>query len=129
MKNIFLLFAFCFSLSACKHENQSSPVEKEGLVIVNEGNFGWGNADLSVYNPQTGEITNNVFQTANGVLLGDVAQSAILRDSLVYVVLNNSAKIEVLYRANFERKQTINIAGSSPRYMLFLNDSIVLVSD
>ena len=62
----------------------------EGLFICNEGNFQYGNATLSYYNPETREIQNEVFYRANAMKLGDVCQSMIIRDGIGWVVVNNS---------------------------------------
>lgn len=126
------LFFAVMLLAGCVKEkpNKQLPAGKTGVLIVNEGNFGWGNADLSFYDPLTGEIFNDIYQQTANVPLGDVLQSIVVRDSLVYAVLNNSAKIEVLNFANSLRKeQTIHIAGSAPRYMFPVNDSIALVTE
>ena len=39
-----------------------------GLFCLNEGNFQYGNATLSYYNPETQEVENEVFARANGYL-------------------------------------------------------------
>lgn len=46
-----------------------------GLFITNEGNFQYGNATLSYYDPATKKVENEVFYRANAMKLGDVAQS------------------------------------------------------
>ena len=50
-----------------------------GLFILNEGNFQYGNATLSYYDPAARKVENEVFYRANAMRLGDVAQSMTVR--------------------------------------------------
>ena len=59
-------------------------ITEKGLFITNEGNFQYGNATLSFYNPDTRKVENEIFYRANGMKLGDVAQSMIIRDGHPY---------------------------------------------
>ena len=46
-------------------------VSESGLFICNEGNFQYGNATLSYYDPTTMTVENEVFYRANAMKLGD----------------------------------------------------------
>lgn len=74
--------------------DQTSPTS--GVYIVNEGNFGKGNASLSFYDPSTGTVIPDVFKAANGRPLGDTANDVVVHNGKVWVVVNNSHLIEVL---------------------------------
>lgn len=100
----------------------------EGVFILNEGGFTYGNASLSFYNEQNGEIVNNVFQLVNNFALGDVCHSIYSTVNEAFVVVNNSQKIEVIDLETFERKRTIS-GLVSPRYVFPITDSTLLVSD
>jgi len=66
-------------------------------LILNEGAFGQGNASISTFNPAARELQNNVFASRNAPrVLGDVLQSAIQHENRLYLVVNNSKKIEVV---------------------------------
>ncbi len=116
-------------VSSCNKDPQTTLPTGKGLYIINEGLFNWGNAEISFYNPSTNEVTDNLFQAANGYSLGDIAQSMYVKDSTGFIVVNNSAKIEVVKLPAFGHIRTITIAGSFPRYFLPLNDSVAYVSE
>ncbi len=128
-----LLSATLLSLSACKKDKDNDDkldnTTARRVLLVNEGGFQFGNASLSVYLPDSLQVFNDLFRSANNAALGDVAQSAIYRDSLLYVVVNNSTKVEVLDRTTFERKTTINIPGSSPRHIHFISSEKAYLTD
>ena len=93
----------------------------EGLFITNEGNFQYGNASLSYYNPATKKIENEVFYRANAMKLGDVAQSMIIRDNVGWIVVNNSHVVFAIDLTTFKEIGRITNL-TSPRYIHFLSD-------
>lgn len=116
-------------LLGCNKEKLPEVPLTEGVYIVNEGNYGYGNAEISFYNPAMQQVTNGLFQSANGYLLGDIAQSMYIQDSLGFIVVNHSAKVEVVSIPSFHKIRTISIPGSNPRYFLPVNDSLAYVSE
>lgn len=102
-------------------ERESFTKEGRGLFICNEGNFQYGNATLSYYDPANKRIENEVFIRANGYRLGDIAQSMTLHNGTGWVVVNNSHVLFAIDPVTFrERGRIINL--TSPRYIHFLSD-------
>lgn len=85
-------------LSSCSDDNDEPEVPTgveipaHGLFVVNQGNFQASNATISFFDPTTDKVQQGVFRDANGVPLGDVAQSMTMsRDGRsAWIVVNNS---------------------------------------
>lgn len=129
MKRIHWFLILMFLISSCHKDKTPELPTSKGVYIINEGNFNFGNGEVSLYDPNTNVVNNNHFQSANGYSLGDVAQSMFVKDSVAFIVVNNSAKIEVVKIPSFQKIRTITISGSSPRNILPLNDSIAYVTE
>ncbi|MGM0649987.1 MAG: YncE family protein [Bacteroidota bacterium] len=100
----------------------------EGIFIACEGNFMYGNASLSYYDKSTGNLHNQIFLKANGIPLGDVAQSLLMHDNELWISVNNSGKIYTIDPQTFRHKGVIKELVS-PRYMLPVSDDEIWVSD
>ena len=133
-----LCLALSLPLAGCMEYGPVEPIDVtlpgRGLFISNEGNFTYGNASLCYYDITHGTMvtnddgSNDIFYSANGIPLGDVAQSAIVRGNTVYVIINNSGVIFAIDRRT--AKITGTIRGlTSPRYMHFLSDTKAYVTD
>lgn len=122
----------CFILSSCskKETDIAGPnvLADNGLFIVNEGMFTFGNASLSYYNPLDGTLLNNVFYLTNHAPLGDVAQSICIQGTHAWIVINNSGIIYQIDRHNGLYKGKLE-GFVSPRNLLFVTDHKAYVSD
>lgn len=134
-----LVILLITSLFSCKKDelgpqcigcnNDEILSETADVLILNEGNFGWGNGSISYYQPQSKIISNNVYlQANNNIPLGDVVQSAYQFNDKFYVVANNSSKIEVINSTYFSSVATIS-GFNSPRYFLPITNTKAYVSD
>jgi hypothetical protein len=136
MKLILKLAALVILIIAasCNKSEDDKPAEvptgQRVILVGNEGGFGAGNASLSLISTSESTVSNNVYSDANeGAIVGDVLNSIGQFNDKLFLVLNNSEKIEVVNSSNFERTMTIAISSGSPRYISFASESVAYVSD
>ncbi len=132
-KEAFLLIIGMLLLSSCMKDNTLTNKLQENktahdVFIINQGNFGYGNSSLSYYDPVAKTVINNVFYGTNGLPLGDVANSMAVRDSLGYIVVNNSGKIYIINENTFQYVGKVT-GFTSPRNICFISDSKAYVTD
>lgn len=129
-------FFFCLAillLGACDEPDQQNQIPDPSVhydvIVLNEGNFRTANASVDFYASSSNERVAKVFQNANSSRpLGDVAQSMISYQNKYFVVVNNSAKIEVLDPNTFQSIGQISNLNS-PRYILPTQNDLAYVSD
>jgi hypothetical protein len=134
----YIFIVFVLGFASCKKQeigpqcptcvNENITVKYNDVLIGCEGNFGWGNASISLYNPANTGTTNTVFQNINGYTIGDVLQSMTEYNGKLFVVVNNSGNIEIMDTATYQKTATIN-GLMSPRYFCGINNSKAYVSD
>jgi len=102
-------------------------LSSSGVFIINEGNFNWGNGSVSYYSYDSTKIFNDIFQTINGRPVGDVPNSMIINGNKVYIVVNNSGKIEVADLLTLNSIETIS-GLVSPRNISVVNEKKAYVT-
>jgi hypothetical protein len=102
----------------------------EGFFILNEGGFTQGNSSVSYYamnGTDAGSSFNNLYMQANGVPLGDVAQSVTMINGRMFAVINNSNKIVVLNPTNMGATTTIT-GFAGPRNIIQIDATTAWVT-
>lgn len=93
---LFSLAIIAAVLFSCKPQptpvdpSDSTSVELKGVFVLNEGVYQFSNASLTFYDPVADTAANHLFYKANGIPIGDVAQSLALADGQLYIVVNSS---------------------------------------
>lgn len=129
--SFFVALCSMLSFSACKTDDPQPQggAYSNGHFVVCEGTFTNNNAAISFID-NDGIVTLDVFKTVNNRVLGDVVQSLTIVDSLAFIVVNNSQKVEVVNAGTFVSKKTLNDERFTfPRYVAKLNDNQILLTN
>jgi YVTN family beta-propeller protein len=130
MKNSVSIILLCSLLISCEKVADVPPSNVKlggGVLIVNEGNFRSGNGELSFFSYDSSKVFNDLFYATNSRPLGDVPNSVCLKEDRVFVIVNNSGKIEIIDQASLASKKTIT-GLISPRNMTIVDDNKAYVS-
>jgi len=131
--NFYLLAFLCVGsiFTSCGDDDPTVSVQTydNGILIVNEGPFNGGSASLDFYDRAKDSLLRNVYSQENdGQVIGSILQSATVIDDNTYLIVNNSAKIEVIDASSMKYKNTIH-GVFSPRYMADLGNGTAVVSE
>lgn len=127
--NIFIL-SILLTFVSCggdEPEPQETSVAK-GLFVLNEGSFTYANSSLTFYDPETDTLENNLFYRVNLAPLGDVANSMMIDETGMYIVVNNSKYIYKVDPKTLKYKAKLD-GVTSPRHMISLGKNKAYVSD
>ncbi|MDR0825173.1 MAG: hypothetical protein LBN74_08775 [Prevotella sp.] len=97
---IFLSLSLVLGFASCSDDDGYPVVEPPlvgtGAYILNEGNYGSNDANLTYYDYETGKVTYSIFESINQKQLGDTGQDIITYGNKTYVAVAGSAVIYVL---------------------------------
>ena len=123
-KTIFFMLFTIILFFGCERDDPVKPVptDTKGVYVVNEGNFGSGNAEITLYIPETNEVIQDLYYTVNSEKLGDQAQNMYINNGVGYIVVSGSSKI-VLIDVNTNKPiDTISSNLNTPRAIVFANN-------
>ena len=126
--SLVLLAIIAIGFTSCKKDPVVKGDFENGIFVVNEGNFGQGNASLSFIKADYSSVAINIFNNTNSEALGDQAQSGTISGDNLYTVVTGSNKIEVADRYTMKKVVTIGNGLTNPRYMEPINETTGLVS-
>ena len=135
LKHVFLgIFASTVLLASCSNDDT---VEKDvplgaydnGVLVLNEGNFGTPNASVSYISNDLAVFMEDVFGTENEAKeLGDVGQSLSFYEDKAFIVLNASNVVQVVDRYTFKSLATITENLKNPRYSVVLEGKLYVTN-
>ena len=133
IKQLFFgLFIATFFTSCTKDEVTPEvplPAYNSGVLILNQGGFGNGNANVSYLSNDFNTLQNNIFSTVNpGVIMGDTGQDIGFNGQYAYIILNVSNKIQIVNRFTFKLVTTISTNLNNPRYVAFSNGKMFVTN-
>ena len=125
-KLVFVALVSSVFLTSCSDDDTivESPLGSydNGVLILNQGGFGHGDASVSYLSEDFTTQQNNIFSIVNPTItLGDTGQDVGLYQNLAFIVLNYSNKIEVVNRYTMAHVSTISSGLNNPRYIAFSN--------
>lgn len=114
---------------ACSDSGEEKPLGKydNGILIMNEGNFGTNDGEIYHLNPNTQELLPNIFETENLRPFAGLLEDMVLESDRLYLVAN-TGKIEIVNPADFKSLGAVSAELDQPR-SLAVNGSKLYISD
>ena len=134
IQKLFSLLLILAVTGACGEKETTKPSDfpelenGQMMLVCSEGNYRWGNAEAGLVNLRSGKTEWKAFSRKNNRPLGDVLQSAAFWDGLLWLVVNNSGRLEGLDVADFSLNKTIT-GFTSPRFLCPVSAEKAYVSD
>lgn len=121
-----LTVLFSLTLMSCDllgTDDDESSIVTEGVYVANQGNFGDGNGSVSLYDPNTDEVTSEAIGNLNSIV-----QSVALRNDRLYLAANSGGRVDV-FDADDQTQQQQVTGLSGPRYLTFPDDGTAFLTD
>jgi YVTN family beta-propeller protein len=114
-------------LASCKKGREPEPTAStQGVYVLNQGNINQNNSTLTYYDYVSKTTVADKYQAANGSKLGDTGNDVGVYGSKMYIVANNSNKVNITDAKTARLTKQINIP--QPRFVVFYDKSAFVTS-
>lgn len=109
------IVAIGFVCQSCMVDD-AQPLGKyeNGVLIINEGNYGAGSGSVSFWNTTLDIVSNDIYNAENGLGISATIQNAHVYQDRIYLITNLPDKIEVVNAQTFKRITTVTDKLSNP---------------
>jgi len=114
---------------ACSESGEEKPLGKydNGILIMNEGNFGTNDGEVFHLNPNTEELLPAIFEEENLRPFAGLLEDMVLEADRLYLVAN-TGKVEIVNPADFKSSGAVASDLDQPR-SLAVNGNKLFISD
>ncbi|MEP2349914.1 MAG: DUF5074 domain-containing protein [Algoriphagus sp.] len=114
---------------ACSDSGDEKPLGKynNGILIMNEGNFGTNDGEVYHLNPNTEELLPTIFEAENMRPFAGLLEDMVLEAERLYLVAN-TGKVEIVDPTDFKSLGAVSADLDQPR-SLAVNGSKLFISD
>lgn len=126
--NLSVLTVSLTLMIGCNSDDDNKPAGKysTGAFVINEGNFGAGNGDVTFFQSSS-SVEDAIYKNVNGDFAGDGLQSVTFNNNEVFLVLNADNKVEIADGNTFEYIATISDEEIfNPRYLTVIDGNAYL---
>lgn len=130
MKKIFSLMAIAavaaLGFTSCSDDDDNAPkrdvvTSSNGVYILNAGNKSAGiDGSITYLDYKSGNVSQNVYQAANGKSLGRTVNDAVTYGSRIYIVGSNESTVFIADRSTMKAvkdiKVSVNDKAATPRH-------------
>lgn len=129
LKQVLWASAFISVSFACSDSGDEKPLGKydNGILIMNEGNFGTNDGEVYHLNPNTEELLPNIFEAENLRPFAGLLEDMVLEADRLYLVAN-TGKVEIVNPADFKSRGAVSAELDQPR-SLAVNGNKLFISD
>ena len=122
-KHIFTVFLLVILvLAGCKKDPIPTPVDPTDstspVYLLSEGSWGGNDAEISLLDRNSNNVTLDWFTSANGRGIGDLAQDLIHYGNRLYAAVYSSNTIEVINPTTGKSIKQIDMGQRGPRYIV-----------
>ena len=121
------LWALTLFTVSCSEDGPEIPLGEfeKGVFIINEGAFGANDGEVYHYDPASGDIKNDIFESKNGRPFAGLIQDLVESEGRMYLIAN-TGKVEVVDPKDFESLGAVDADLNISRSIAVANQKLYI---